>query len=202
MHWVSVLCVFVFLNCTSLGIAKTMVIRGCRQVAERCSRSKILRCVFREKWTKTEISNIQLSCIRFSSAHLANQKTDSASNTGWGKTGSSYSRMKHFMSMRWTWNNQHFNRWLIILRAGCCRLLCQECEDKLHEMAENITTYQLVATWWFGTQWFGFLRSPYERELLLQGSPIESQSIEPYHYLDVPDRKLGSMVRISGLFLP
>ena len=31
-------------------------------------------------------------------------------------------------------------------------------------MAENITTYQLVANWWCGTQWFGFLRSPYERE--------------------------------------
>ena len=110
--------------------------------------------------------------------------------------------------MRWTWNNQHFNRWLtIILRAACCRLLCQEWEDKLHEMAENITTYQLVATWWFGTQWFGFLRSPYEREFLLQGSQIESQSTgpqttKPYHYLDVPDRKLGSMVRISGWFLP
>ena len=73
-HALSICAMCVFLNCTSLGIAKTVVICGCRQVAERCSRSKILRCVFREKWAKTEISNIQLSCIRISSAHLVNQK--------------------------------------------------------------------------------------------------------------------------------
>ena len=28
------------------------------------------------------------------------------------------SSMKHFMQMRWTWNNQHFKRWLIIPHAG------------------------------------------------------------------------------------
>lgn len=141
--------------------------RGCRQVAERCSRSKILRCVFRKRWTKTEISNIQLSCIRISSAHLVNQKKWFRVKYWLGKNGILIFMYETFHENEMNVKQPAFQPmvdyystcWL--LQVAMSRMEKQTSWDgrKHHYLSA-----QLVATWWFGTQWFGFLRSPYERE--------------------------------------
>ena len=75
-------------------------------------------------------------------------------------------------------NNQHFKRWLIILRAGLVAM-SRMGRQTAWNGSFSITTYQLVAHWWFGAQWFGFLGSPYERDCCFRVARLNPKAPGP-----------------------